>query len=376
MKILHLTLGLGNGGAEGALYRLISFDQQNQHIVISIMGDGIYGEKLRKIGVKVYSFDVPQGRVPISIFFKLYKLFRLIKPDVLQTWLYHADVLGGVIGKLAGIQNIFWGIRHSNLSPSLNSRIILLLAKISSYCSSFIPVSIISCSHKATEVHIDIGYEASKFVTIANGYDLDNLSYSPILREKIRREWGVHEDCFVFGMVGRWDPQKNHQNLIKALALLSERANFKFCCVMVGPLITNENTELLSIISNSRAQHLIKLAGPTNNISSVMSAFDVLVLPSSGEAFPNVVAESMACSTPVIATNVGDASLIVGETGWVVPSNDPKALAQAMSNSFEKYQNKSNWCNLKNAARNRVESCYSITNMVDAFNHEWKKSQE
>ncbi len=376
MKILHLTLGLGNGGAEGSLYRLICFDQRNQHIVISIMGDGVYGAKLRKLGVEVYSFDVPQGKVPLSIFFKLFKLFRKVKPDVLQTWLYHADVLGGVIGKLAGIQNICWGIRHSNLSPSLNSRATLLLAKTSSHLSSFIPASIISCSHKATQVHIEIGYEASKFVTIANGYDLDNLNYSSSLRKKLRSYWSIDEDCFVFGMVGRWNPQKNHANLIEAVALLSERVSFKFCCVLVGPSIDNENTELLSVICNNGVKHLVKLAGPTNQVAGVMSAFDVSVLPSSGEAFPNVVAESMACSRPVIATDVGDASLIVGEAGWIVQPNNSKALAEAMSSSFELYQSKSSWENLRYAARKRVESCYSIKNMVDAFINEWKQTQK
>ncbi|MFA0391320.1 glycosyltransferase [Vibrio splendidus] len=374
MKVLHLTLGLGNGGAEGALYRLIKFDKSNEHIVISIMGDGYYGKRLRDIGVDIYSYDVRRGCIPLSIPFKIYRDIRSVKPDVLQTWLYHADILGGVVGRLAGVRNVFWGIRHSNLSPDLNSRTTLVMSKVSALLSRLVPKRIISCSRKATDVHIATGYEESKFVTIPNGYDFESLTYSYDKRRDYRGKLLLN-DNFVFGMVARWNPQKNHKNLIEAVAYYIDNYNTKIKVVLVGPDIDSENKELLSLINKYNVGSNIILLGPTNDIPGVMSMLDVLVLPSSGEAFPNVVAEAMACSTPVVTTNVGDAAFIVGDTGWIVPPNDSKSLAEAMHSSYMASGDNFYWNLTKESCRDRIVNNFSIESMVNNFNDAWESKE-
>lgn len=371
MKILHITLGLGNGGAEGALYRLVSHDINNNHFIISVMGDGIYGNELRNRGVEVYSYDVLRGDVPLNTFWKLYRDIRRIKPDVIQTWLYHADIMGGVIGRLAGVNRIFWGIRHSNLSPALNSRLTILMSKVSALLSGFIPERIISCSSKATNIHIDVGYRREKFITIPNGYDFATLNFSVDKRFQSRKMLNLDES-FVFGMVGRWNLQKNHKNLIQALSIFVEKFNINVKLLMVGPGVDEKNRELCLMIDKCKLSTYVHLLGPTNDISNIMSTIDVLVLPSLGEAFPNVVAESMACGTPVVSTDVGDASYIVGDCGWIVPSDDSNALAIGMFEAYKMSRNVEKWDLLKQQCRQRIQEHFSIQKMVENFNRAWK----
>ena len=111
MKIIHIITGLSNGGAEAALFRLVTCDGNNYHEVISIMDAGYYGERLINSGVQVYTLNMSRGRVTVSGIVKLYKLLKMIQPDVVQTWMYHADLIGGISARLAGIRSVIWGIR-------------------------------------------------------------------------------------------------------------------------------------------------------------------------------------------------------------------------------------------------------------------------
>ncbi|MET1253598.1 glycosyltransferase [Aliikangiella maris] len=376
MKVLHITLGLGNGGAEGALFRLVTFDKSNEHIIISIMGDGIYGQKLRESGHTIFSLAVRRGKVKFSCFYSIYKIVKEVRPDVVQTWLYHSDLLGGIIARLAGVKTVVWGIRHSNLDPKLNSKIIIYIAKISSLFSKIIPKRIISCSIKAAEVHKNIGYKASIFEVIPNGYDLNKIKHTRKGRYGYRSNWRIGEKEIVFGVVGRWDPLKDHKNFIRAVSDLKRQYKGSIKCILVGPNIDNSNVELVKLIRYYELEDDFLLLGPTKQISEVMSAFDLLVLPSLGEAFPNVVAEAMACGTPCIVTDVGDASFIVGSNGWVVPPADHIALSNAMSESIAKNADENEWQNLTQRCRERIEQNFSIESMVSRFSDVWFDAKE
>jgi len=96
MKICHVITGLNDGGAEAVLYRLCTSDTENRHVVISLMDEGKYGPLLRASGVKVYTLGMPRGKVTIEALVRLWRLLRSVRPDVVQTWMYHADLVGGV----------------------------------------------------------------------------------------------------------------------------------------------------------------------------------------------------------------------------------------------------------------------------------------
>lgn len=371
MTVFHIITGLNDGGAEAVLFRLCLHDKKNHHIVISMMDEGKYGLLLKKAGNDVHCLYMQQGRVSFSGLRKLFALLRTHKPDVVQTWMYHADLIGGVVAKFAGIQNICWGVRHSNLEPGKVKNVTSLIARICGVLSLFIPRKIVCCAHQAAAAHARFGYVKNKMTIIGNGYDLDHFIPNTADRDQLRAEWGGTESMPVLGMVGRFDPQKDHKNLIDALALLKQSGS-DFRCILVGKGMSVDNHELSRWINDHNLNDRLLLLGQRNDIPSVMNALDIHVLSSLGEAFPNVVAEAMACETPCVTTDVGDAALIVGDTGWVVSPINSQALAQAISTAIEERQNNpKEWLLRKQAARRRIVENFSLETMVEKYHQVW-----
>ena len=143
MQVLHIITSLGDGGAEALLYRMCKFDKEHNHIVISIMDKQKYGPLLNEIGVVVHTLSFPKGKIKFSGFFKLYRLIKQIKPDVVQTWLDHADMIGGIVARLAGIKNIVWGVHHTALVKGESKLSTIFISKINVFLSYFIPKKII-----------------------------------------------------------------------------------------------------------------------------------------------------------------------------------------------------------------------------------------
>jgi glycosyltransferase involved in cell wall biosynthesis len=178
----------------------------------------------------------------------------------------------------------------------------------------------------------------------------------------------------LIGTVGRYDPQKDHANLLQALVLLRSR-NIPLRCVLVGTNLDGENQELLAQIQRLGLEKTVMLLGRRTDIPAVMSALDVHVLPSAyGEAFPNVVAEAMACETPCVVTDVGDAAYIVGDMGWVVPPRNALTLANAIEQALIALKNPADWQQRKTAARQRIEQNFSIERMVAQYHAVWAEA--
>lgn len=371
-RILHVITGLGNGGAEAVLYRLCLSDKQNSHTVISLMDSGYYGPKLLAANVEVHSLDMPRGRVTVRGLNRLWNLIRAANPDVVQTWMYHADLLGGLAARLAGVQSVVWGIHHTVLEPGKSKNGTIMIARLLARLSHFVPKQITACAEKSVSVHVALGYKAEKMVVVPNGYDLKNFMHNEQQRATLRTSWGVEESLPLLGMVSRYDPQKDHANLINALAEL-KKSGQRFRCVLVGSGMVAENVELTGRIAQADLQSEVMLLGLRNDIPAVMSALDLHVLSSSAEAFPNVLAEAMACGTPCVTTDVGDAALIVGDTGWVTPPSNTAALAESICLALAARHAK-DWGDRKLQARQRVEQNFSLDRMVAGYQGVWNRA--
>ncbi|TMP54725.1 glycosyltransferase [Pseudoalteromonas sp. S1612] len=371
MKITHVITGLNDGGAEAALFHLCKANKENEHHVISLMGNGKYGELLRTEGFLVDTLNMPQGKVTLHGLIKLFKLMRIKKPDVVQTWMYHADLVGGVIARLVGIKNINWGVHHSNLTPGDSKKTTIYIARLCSLLSFFIPKNIIFCAEKSAQVHKKIGYCSSKLKVINNGYDLKVFNIVEGAKKSIREEFDLSQDTVLLGMVSRFHPFKDHENLTKSLGLLKKKG-YKFKCLLVGANITSENVTLQSWIEESDITNEVILTGSRNDIPTIMNGLDIHLLSSSSEAFPNVINEAMACGVPCITTDVGDAAIIVGATGWVVPIKDPNEFALGIVKAIdERGATFDLWQKRKEAARTRIVDNYSIEVMVKKYNEVW-----
>ncbi|WGJ16191.1 glycosyltransferase [Methylocapsa sp. D3K7] len=372
MKVLHVITDLNQGGAETVLYRLVVASMgKTEHVVVSLTDEGVYGPLFRELGVAIHVLGFPRGRVTLMGLTRLRSLIAGNKPDVVQTWMYHADLIGGLMARLTGIRAICWGIRNSCLNSPTQSKSSRYTAYLCSWLSSWVPAAIVSCSKEAAREHIKFGYQANKFAVIPNGYDLSRFTPQPHVGKILRGEWGVDTQLPVLGMVARWHPQKDHANLLAALSILA-KDGWDFRCVLAGSGMKPSNASLSQLISKSSLQDKVILLGPRERIPDVMNALDIHVLSSVGEGFPNVVAEAMACGTPCVVTDVGDAALIVAATGWVAPPGDPYALAGCIEQAMLAIRSP-RWEKISGACRQRIVECFGIDRMVAAYEDIWCK---
>jgi glycosyltransferase involved in cell wall biosynthesis len=372
MRVVHIITGLNDGGAEAVLYRLCKYDTENIHICISLMDEGKYGPKLSELGIKVYCLNMKSNKLSFSKLWKLYFLLFRIKTDVVQTWMYHANFIGGICSRLLGIQNIIWGIHHTTLNPGETKKSTILIAKISAKLSSIIPQKIIYCAQKAREVQESYGYDISKGIVISNGYNLEDFNNDIIQRGEFRKELNIDASTFLVGHVGRFSPYKDYPNLIKSFYLL-DKVNPSIKFVLVGTGLDNSNTQLSELIESFNLSDKVLLLGRRDDVCRVMNGFDLFVLSSISEAFPNVLNEAMACSTPCVTTNVGDASIIVGKTGWIVMPSDPYALSESISQAInEKNTSPLIWEKRKNDCRIRIIENFNIEKMVNSYKAVWE----
>ena len=368
-KVVHVITSLGDGGAEGALYRFCSTDTQSHHFVVSLLDGGKYAEYLESGGIPVYCLRMRKGNV-LASFLNLWKILREIRPDLMQTWMYHADFIGGIVAYILRIK-VVWGIRHTNINDPHIKKSTKLIARLCAISSSFVPHRVVCCAEAARKAHIEFGYKKEKLVVVPNGYDLERFRPDPIGRSELRGLLGISDDEIVFGMVARFDPVKDHENLIRALKVARERG-LCFKCLLIGRNVVRENTDLSKKIEDAQLEKSFILLGQRVDIPAVMSALDIHILSSKDEAFPNVIAEAMACGTPCITTDAGDASEIVGDTGWVVPIGDAESLASALIGAHAEWNSGDDtWGRRKAAVRARIIGQYDLRRMIDGFHRAW-----
>jgi len=374
-QVLHIITGLADGGAEAVLYRLCTASNQHRYIVISLMDDGKYGLLLNQAGITVHALGMPRGRLTFSGLWQLWRLLRRERPDLVQTWMYHADLVGGLIALLAGIRLICWGIHHGNLDHGKSSRSTIFAAHLSSWLSRWVPSKIISCSQSAARLHEELGYDAQRMIVIPNGCDLTCFQPNLDAGLEIRRTLGLVTDRPLIGLVARFDPLKNHAGLLAAFARVLA-AGYGCDLALIGTGIDRENATLNDWISAHDLYGHVHLLGQRNDIPALMNALDLHVLSSCGESFGNVLIEAMACGTPCVTTDVGVAALIVGETGWVVPPDDPYALAGAILQALHERKDVARWAARKAAARERIVTQFSLDVMVRAYEEVWRTCLE
>ncbi|MDB5231199.1 MAG: glycosyltransferase [Chitinophagaceae bacterium] len=381
MKVLHIITGLNQGGAESALFRLVtqSKNPEVQFSIISLMDEGHYGPLFDKHEIEVTYVNLKRNKSFFGVLKKsifLYKTILRIHPDVIQTWMYHADLYGGIIGRIVGVKRIFWSVHHFNLYPSANKLITLVIIKCLAKLAYLIPTKVVFCSSHSAVKHVNFGYPKSKVVHIPLGYDQNDIQFDSEGRTALRSELHLHETSIIIGFLARWDIQKDHENLIKAFSIL--HSNYpNAVLILAGPGIGYDNAELNLILERYCVPlEKIRLLGPIQNTSAFFSMLDLHVLPSRGEAFPNVVAESMLCGIPNVATNVGDVTEILGDTGWIVPSQNAVALAGAISDALGKRENFDIWKDIKEKSRQRIVNLFSIEKMIDSYYAVWQTNDD
>jgi len=365
IHVLHLITGLGVGGAERALEALIQAKNGSSicHRVVSMTDIGPVGAELASAGVSVQALEMRRGSPSPLALLRLVKTLRRSKPDILHCWMYHANLLGLVGGRLARVPHIVWAVHSANEKLSGWRPLTRLVARLSAWLSRY-PEIIVSAAESGKRVHAVWGYDTSKMVIIHNGYDLDKFRPSLEARDKVRRELGLSPDTLLVGMIARYDPAKDFRNFFQAASMLVERhSGVHF--VMAGTAVSANNLELSRPIHELGLTAHFHLLGRRDDVPILSAALDVACLSSATEAFPNAVGEAMACGVPCVVTDVGDAALIVGDTGRVVPPKDPVALARGLAEMIDLGPGGRGL--LGQSARKRVEERFSLARMVEAY---------
>ena len=209
MKVLHVISGLKNGGAEAILYRIVISNSKINHVIVSL-GDKnqYYVTKFYQFGISVYTLNITSPFSYINGLLQLRKIIKTENPNILQSWMYHAD-LAITLASIFLRSNVIYGIHSTYLNAKTTKASTIFIVKILSYLSFFIPKKIICCSEVAMSSHIDLGFKSNKMFIINNGIDIKKFSPNLEARLKIRTQLGISDSTILIGMIARWDINKN-----------------------------------------------------------------------------------------------------------------------------------------------------------------------
>ena len=356
MKTLHITNSLNLGGAEKILFSVVNSQANKDTVIISLTSKGFYGDALIKKGYRVHYLNMKKNLFIFSKIFKLFFLIKRINPSVVHTWLYHSNLIGGLLAKFAGIKKIFWSIHHdfefSNFNMMIEMKLLIFLSHI-------IPDKIIFSSYSSKLNHLKNGYKKYNSLVIQNGIDRNKFKKNKSLRDKYRAKLKIKDECFLLGNISRYHPIKDHETLFKCLLKL-KKSQLYFKCLLIGDGLIKNNIDLFKKIKKYKLQKNVILYGQSLAVHKIINALDLNILCSRSECSPLTLIETMSCGVPSISTDVGDAKRIIGKTGWIVNPQDYEALANCILNA---YKNKLLLKEKSQKAINQAKKSFSLNKM-------------
>ena len=364
-NILHIIVGLGNGGAENTLFKLTKSLKKKYNFSILVLGKQNSIEwKFKESNIKLIKLDLENK---FFIFFELYKIYKIIQkinPDLIQSWMYHSDFIASVIGKFFLKKKVVWCIRHSNLKLFKSKITTIILAKVCAILSNKLTDEIIYSSKESEKYHKIIGYDKLKGIAVFNGYDPKKLSY---INFKKRNK--IH-----LGFLANYRPQKDFKTFLEALSIIKKK-NVLFKCYMAGQNVNIRNKELKILINYFDLNNDIILMGELSNTKIFFKKIDFLVSSSCfGESFPNVLAESMLQGIPCISTEVGYAKKIINKLGWTCVISRSDKLAQNIIKAIKfKEVNINQYKRLKMSVRASIINRFHIDIMSKKYSFLWQK---
>ncbi len=368
IKILILLNSLDQGGAERQLITLLEgIDKKEfQPIVVTYYPGGLWEDYVRQCaGIHYHCLNLRSRFDLYSLIVSLNTIVRKYNPQIIYGLLGDACTLALLHGRFFRKHKVVWGLRATNIDFTQYSKISGWIYTLNAKLSKFVDV-IVSNSWAGFEYHAQQGYKREKIMVIPNG--IDTIYFSPNYKSGrlFRSHIGLDANTVLIGRIGRLDPMKDYPTFLKAAAYFKKHSpNTRYLIVGSGsPKITRDLRQLAHSLGLSKN---ILWLGEHNDLSAIYNACTITTSSSCSESFPNVVAESMACEVPCIATDVGDSAIILNEPSLVVPPRDPKSLADAwhkvLSMSIEKRKE------LGRQGRLRIKENFSQMKMITATQH-------
>jgi len=364
-RVLHIITTLDNGGAERALYNLIvgGLASTDEHFILSLRDEGKYGQLLSEEGIPVFSLGMKQSIPGIRIINRLRIVIRKVQPDIIQGWMYHGN-LASIIAKMMFTRRsvVVWNIRQSLYDLTTEKIMTQYIIKIARFISGSVD-KILYNSQLSRQQHEDFGFNKKSAEVIPNGFDSKRLLPNKTIAREQRRVLGIPKDALIIGHIARFHPMKDHVTFLNAAVRVAKEAtNVWF--VFIGYGVTSDNSFLNNKVPESFKERFLFL-GDRDDVTDLMQILDLSCLSSWSEAFPNVLGEAMALGKPCVATDVGDCADIIGDIGFIVPSKDEKAMAEALLAFI--FKSKEQRDQMGMAARERIEKKYALPKIVNQY---------
>ena len=360
IRVVYCIDNMQVGGTElNALRTAERLDRRRFSIsVVCIRDHGPLMARYKDAGIPVHTFPMTSlmGPKALQQAVRLIRLFRTEHTDIVHSHDAYTSVYGTLCARLAGVRGVI-ASRRSWYSPHLQGRIL----RANRVAYRFAHRVIGNSPSVSRLVESEGGVSASRIVTIPNFLDEEAFEPIPVPeRRRMLHELGVPEGAFVIGIVARLSPVKDHGTLLRAIASLRDRIP-SLHCVLVGD--GPERGAIEALATSLGIRDVVHLAGERTQPPNLHGLFDVSVLCSTTEAFPNSVLEAMAAARPVVATDVGGTPDAVheGTTGLLVRPSDPSRLADAI---LRLYQEPALRAKLGNAACAAARAGYSAETVI------------
>ncbi len=371
MRILQLITSLGVGGAEAQVVALSRSMCQAGHAVevVSLLSGGENAERLRHAGIPVTGLGMRRGFPHLFGISRLRQLIDRFRPNIVQSWLYHADLLATLSLVDRRSPALVWNLRGAALDAR-QGQLTKIVSRMLAFASP-IPDAVIANSEAGKSYHEKIGYRPREWAVIPNIVDTDLFCPSIGVRASVRAELGIPYEARLVGLVARFDSIKDHRTFCQAASLLGHehpKAHF----LMIGPGVDTSNPFIREWLPTPGSISRFHLLGQRNDMPRLQAALDVAVCSSVSEGLPNSLIEAMSCGVPCVSTDVGDAQLLLDEgRGIVVPSRDPSAMAKAIRMTLEMPGDKLKV--LQSALRKYVIEMFSGEGIASAYSTLYEK---
>ena len=344
LRVVHVTLGLDVGGLEKLLVEFARHADREEFVLhfLSLTTRGVLAEDIEKEGWPVSTLGAPPGFRP-SLVLELARWFRSRKVEVVHTHDEKPCIYAALAARLAGVRRVVH-TRHGR-RPQLTRRQTMFVRLASRLTDAFVCVS-----RDSARLTFEQGVAASRIATIWNGIDLDRFAYS-----------GPCADGPIV-TVARLVPEKGLDDLVRAAALaLRDCPALRVEIAGDGPCLS----QLQALAASLGVSGHVRFHGAVRDVPGLLARASAFVLPSLSEGIPLTLLEAMARGLPVVATRVGGNCEVVvdGETGFLMPANDPAALAAAML----QLRDPGVAVPMGRAGRRRVEEFFDVRPMVAAY---------
>lgn len=319
-KILHFITGLNIGGAETMLLRILPKMQNDfDNSVCTLLGDGPIGVELRKAGIKTYHLNFSFANLFSSIF-AFRKIIIEFKPDILVTYLIHADLFGRIFGKLFGIKNIISSQRGSLLQWK-SLRYIDRLTKF------LVNQYIVQTEIAKKDLMKSLKLKDDKIIVIPNAIDAKEFDFSINKNEKLKELSIINENINIV-CVSNLRKGKGHEYLLNAFEKVFNQ-NKDINLLIVGD--GEEKEKLIKQTTNYNSKNNIYFLGKRNNIKEILKVSDIFILPTLAEGMSNAIMEAMASGLAIITTSIpANKSLLQSDCAILIEPANEKEIADAI----------------------------------------------